>query len=58
MAFIALSKSSLLTPMMILIGGVAHWWIIMLLDGFFASAVGWLIDSFQGSLERSNQDNG
>lgn len=47
-----------LTPMMILIGGVAPWWIIMLLDGFFASSVGWLIDSFQGSLERSNQDNG
>lgn len=47
-----------LTPFMILLNGIAPWWIIIALDGFFGSAVGWLIDTFQSAVERSNQANG
>lgn len=47
-----------LTPFMILLNGVAPWWIIMALDGFFGSAVGWLIDTIQSAVERSNQVDG
>lgn len=48
----------LFTPMMILGYGAMPWWIIMLLDGFFASGIAWLINTVQEALERSNQDNG
>lgn len=47
-----------LTPFMILLNGIVPWWIIIALDGFFGSAVGWLIDTFQSAVERSNQANG
>lgn len=47
-----------LTPFMILLNGITPWWIIIALDGFFGSAVGWLIDTFQSAVERSNQANG
>ena len=43
-----------LTPLMILLNGLVPWWIIMILDGFFASGVAWLINTVQEALERSN----
>jgi hypothetical protein len=43
-----------LTPMMILTFGYVPWWIIMILDGFFASGIVWLIHTAQEALERSN----
>ena len=43
-----------LTPLMILLNGIAPWWIIMILDGFFASGIAWLINTVQEALERSN----
>ena len=53
------------TPATLVIGGVAPWWVIMVLDGFFASGAVWLIHTAQEALERSNavvgedgQDNG
>lgn len=45
-----------LTPFMILLGGMAPWWIIMILDGFFASGISWLINTVQEALERSNSN--
>lgn len=42
-----------LTPFMTLLYGVAHWWIIMLFDGFFTSGIVWLIHTTQEALERS-----
>lgn len=47
-----------LTPMFIVLGVNAPWWVIIILDGFFGSAVGWLIDTMQSALERFNQVNG
>jgi hypothetical protein len=44
-----------LTPMMLLLGSLAPWWVIMILDGFFASGIVWLINTVQEALERSNQ---
>lgn len=55
---VLLLPSMFLTPMYIILGSSAPWWVIIALDGFFGSAVGWLIDTIQISLERSNQDNG
>lgn len=43
-----------LTPMMLVLGSFAPWWIIMVLDGFFASGIVWLINTVQEALERSN----
>ena len=43
-----------LTPGMIVLGTLAPWWIIMILDGFFASGIVWLIHTLQEALERSN----
>ena len=43
-----------LTPMMLLINGLAPWWVIMIFDGFFASGISWLINTVQEALERSN----
>jgi len=43
-----------LTPFMLLLGAVAPWWVIMILDGFFASGIVWLIHTVQEALERSN----
>ena len=43
-----------LTPLMLLLGGVAPWWVIMILDGFFASGIVWLIHTAQEAMERSN----
>lgn len=43
-----------LTPMMLLLGGTAPWWVIMIFDGFFASGISWLINTIQEALERSN----
>jgi hypothetical protein len=43
-----------LTPMMMLLNGFAPWWVIMILDGFFASGIVWLIHTVQEALERSN----
>lgn len=43
-----------LTPAMILMGGYVPWWIIMVVDGFFASGIVWLIHTLQEALERSN----
>jgi hypothetical protein len=42
-----------LTPFMLLLSGSAPWWVIMILDGFFASGVVWLIHTFQEAMERS-----
>ena len=43
-----------LTPGMIMLGTLAPWWIIMIIDGFFASGIVWLIHTLQEALERSN----
>lgn len=43
-----------LTPFMMLMGGFAPWWIIMILDGFFASGIVWLIHTVQEAIERTN----
>ena len=43
-----------LTPAMLIMGGYAPWWIIMIIDGFFASGIVWLIHTAQEALERSN----
>jgi hypothetical protein len=43
-----------LTPGMIMLGTLAPWWVIMILDGFFASGIVWLIHTLQEALERSN----
>lgn len=43
-----------LTPLMILLNGLAPWWVIIVLDGFFASGIVWLINTAQETLERSN----
>jgi hypothetical protein len=43
-----------LTPFMLLLGATAPWWVIMILDGFFASGIVWLIHTAQEALERSN----
>ena len=45
-----------LTPLMIFLGDNAPWWIIMILDGFFASGIVWLIHTLQEALERSNNN--
>ena len=45
-----------LTPSMLLLSGSAPWWVIMVLDGFFASGIVWLIHTAQEALERSNAD--
>lgn len=55
---VLLLPSAHLTPMFIVLGTSAPWWVIIILDGFFGSAVGWLIDTMQSTLERSNQANG
>jgi hypothetical protein len=41
-----------LTPFMLLLSGSAPWWIIMILDGFFASGIVWLIHTLQEFFER------
>jgi hypothetical protein len=46
-----------LTPMMLELGSYAPWWVIMILDGFFASGIVWLINTVQEALERTNQPN-
>lgn len=43
-----------LTPAMLLMSGYAPWCIIMIMDGFFASGIVWLIHTVQEALERSN----
>lgn len=43
-----------LTPMMLLLNGFVPWWVIMILDGFFASGIVWLIHTFQEAMERSS----
>ena len=43
-----------LTPVMIMLSTLAPWWVIMILDGFFASGIVWLIHTLQEALERSN----
>ena len=43
-----------LTPGMLLMNDYAPWWVIMILDGFFASGITWLIHTLQEALERSN----
>jgi ribosomal protein S19 len=45
-----------LTPGMILLGNYAPWWVIMIIDGFFASGIVWLIHTLQEALERSNSN--
>ena len=41
-----------LTPSMLLLSGSAPWWVIMILDGFFASGIVWLIHTLQEFFER------
>lgn len=48
--------SASLTPMMLLLNGLTPWWAIMVLDGFFASGIVWLINTLQEALERSNNN--
>ena len=43
-----------LTPGMIMLNTLAPWWIIMIIDGFFASGIVWLIHTLQEALERSS----
>ena len=43
-----------LTPGMILLGAYAPWWVTMIIDGFFASCIVWLIHTAQEALERIN----
>lgn len=43
-----------LTPGMLLLNFYAPWWTIMIIDGFFASGIVWLIHTAQEALERSN----
>lgn len=45
-----------LTPFMLLLSGSTFWWVIMILDGFFASGIVWLIHTCQEALERSNSN--
>jgi hypothetical protein len=45
-----------LTPCMILMNTLAPWWAIMILDGFFASGIVWLIHTLQECLERVNNN--
>lgn len=45
-----------LTPGMLLMSGYAPWWIIMIIDGFFASGIVWQIHTAQEALERSNNN--
>lgn len=45
--------SACITPFMMLLYGIAPWWIIMILDGFFTSSAVWLIDTWQSAKERS-----
>ena len=45
-----------LTPAMILLNGIAPWWIIMIFDGFFASGIVWLIHTWQESMERRSNE--
>lgn len=44
-----------LTPCMIVLNNLAPWWVIMALDGFVASAIGWLMNTIQESLEKPNE---
>ena len=37
---------------MLLLAGYAPWWIIMILDGFFASGIVWLIHQLEEMMER------
>jgi hypothetical protein len=43
-----------LTPATLLLAGYAPWWVMMIIDGFFASGIVWLIHTAQEALERSN----
>ena len=45
-----------LTPMMLVLGSFAPWWVIMILDGFFASGIVWLINTVQEHYESSTND--
>ena len=47
-----------LTPGMVMLNTLAPWWIIMIVDGFFASGIVWLIHTLQEALERSGSNNG
>lgn len=44
-----------LTPCMIILNHLVPWWAIMILDGFVASAIGWLINTVQESLEKTDE---
>jgi hypothetical protein len=47
-----------LTPGMVMLNTLTPWWIIMIVDGFFASGIVWLIHTLQEALERSGSNNG
>lgn len=42
------------TPFNILIGSVAPWWLIIILDAVFTSGVVWLLDQFESACQRHN----
>lgn len=44
-----------LTPCMMILNHLAPWWFIMIMDGFVASAIGWLINTVQETLEKTDE---
>lgn len=47
-----LFKSFSFTPFNVLLGAVAPWWLIILLDACFTSGIVWLINNFEEACER------
>lgn len=45
-----------LTPGMIIMGDICPWWVIMLVDLFFASGIVWLIHTLQEHFERREEN--
>lgn len=47
-----------LTPCMMIMHNIVPWWVIVICDCFVASAIGWLINTIQDALERTNSNTG
>ena len=47
-----LFKSFAFTPFNILLGAVAPWWLILILDAGFTSGIVWLLHNFEEACER------
>lgn len=47
-----LFKSFAFTPFNIILGTLAPWWLIIILDACFTSGIVWLLDQFETALER------